>query len=306
IGAEAASEGLSAEEKRRAAGLAAGLSMALLTRAWQMLLKGLDEVSRAYNPSAAAEMVLIRLCYTADLPSPDEIIKALGGGAVAAPRRAAVPAGVSSEGAATRAVSASPAQAPAGGRREAPTRTLQPAGGDDFDGDDDGPDPLDDVLPVYDDAERWSGEDGVPVDLAVSGTYADPRSFEDVIALLGEHREARLKYHVEEHVSLVRFDHATGAIDVFLLDGAPAEVPNELREKLNSWTGRRWVVMLSKAKGQPPFGETKRQRIAAEIDELRLHPAMKAVFEAFPDARIDDVRNVARAEGDVEDGSATG
>ena len=82
LGVEAAGDGLSAEEKRRAAALGGRLSMAILSRAWQMLLKGLEEAANAPNPAAAAEMVLIRLAYTADLPPPDEIIKTLGGDAV--------------------------------------------------------------------------------------------------------------------------------------------------------------------------------------------------------------------------------
>ena len=82
LGVEAAGEGLSLEEKRRAAALGGRLSMAILSRAWQMLIKGLEEAADAPNPAAAAEMVLIRLAYTADLPPPDEIIKTLGGDAV--------------------------------------------------------------------------------------------------------------------------------------------------------------------------------------------------------------------------------
>ena len=82
LGVEAAGEGLSLEEKRRAAALGGRLSTAILSRAWQMLIKGLEEAANAPNPEAAAEMVLIRLAYTADLPPPDEIIKTLGGDAV--------------------------------------------------------------------------------------------------------------------------------------------------------------------------------------------------------------------------------
>ncbi|MGE3710613.1 MAG: DNA polymerase III subunit gamma/tau, partial [Hyphomicrobiaceae bacterium] len=65
-GIEAGGESLSAEEKRRASALAGRLSIAILTRAWQMLLKGLDEVARAPDQLAAAEMVVIRIAYTAD------------------------------------------------------------------------------------------------------------------------------------------------------------------------------------------------------------------------------------------------
>ncbi len=304
IGADAASEGLSAEERRRAARIAESLSMALLARAWQMLLKGLDEVGRAPNSSAAAEMVLIRICYTSDLPSPDEIIKALGGGLDGNPRRAAPPARTAEEGA--RASLAAPTGSGAtGGRREPAARSPASVSAGDDDADDDASDRFDEVPPAYDETEFYGGDEATYAAGVASG-YADPKSFEEVIALLGEHREARLKFHVEEHVSLVRFDYDSGAIDLFLLPAAPPEVPNELREKLNSWTGRRWVVVLSKTMGEQPFGETRRQRVAAEIEALKSHPAVKAVLDAFPDARIEDVRNVARAQPGKTDESAAG
>ena len=89
LGAAAAGEGLPAEERRRAVALAERLSVAILARAWQILLKGLEEIASAPNPAAAAEMVLIRLAFTADLPAPADIIDALGGGAQRAGSRPA-------------------------------------------------------------------------------------------------------------------------------------------------------------------------------------------------------------------------
>ena len=59
----------------RATALAAQLSVPLLARAWQMLVKGIEEAGKSGQPLAAAEMVLIRLAYTADLPTPDELIR---------------------------------------------------------------------------------------------------------------------------------------------------------------------------------------------------------------------------------------
>jgi DNA polymerase-3 subunit gamma/tau len=64
-------------EAGRAAELAAKLSVPSLTRAWQMLLKGLFEVRDATRPIAACEMVLIRLAYAADLPPTDKLVKDL-------------------------------------------------------------------------------------------------------------------------------------------------------------------------------------------------------------------------------------
>lgn len=67
-----------AETERRAAGdLAGSLSVAALTRAWQILLKGAQEVHAAPDPRAALEMVLIRLAYVTDLPSPADLIRRL-------------------------------------------------------------------------------------------------------------------------------------------------------------------------------------------------------------------------------------
>ena len=105
---------------------------------------------------------------------------------------------------------------------------------------------------------------------------ADVRTFADVVDAAGERREAKLKVHLEEHVSLVRFDPA-GSIELHLLAGAPKELPNELREKLNAWTGKRWMVALSKTPGEQPIGEVERERIAAEKRRMQEHPAVAAV-----------------------------
>ncbi|HTN64366.1 MAG TPA: DNA polymerase III subunit gamma/tau, partial [Devosia sp.] len=83
---------LSPDERHRGADLAGKLPMRALTRAWQILFKGYDEVARAGNAIQAAEMVLIRLAYAADLPSPDEVIAKLANQpAPAAPPMAPLP-----------------------------------------------------------------------------------------------------------------------------------------------------------------------------------------------------------------------
>jgi len=75
------------EQAARLAAIGAHTSAGTLSRLWQMLLKAHDEVRRAPDAMAAAEMALIRLCYAADLPGPEEALKALrdgtsvGGGA---------------------------------------------------------------------------------------------------------------------------------------------------------------------------------------------------------------------------------
>ena len=82
-----------AGERLRGLALAQRLGMPVLARAWQMLLKGIVEVQHAPSPLQAAEMVLVRLAYVADLPAPADLVRQLerGGetGASPAPRPSA-------------------------------------------------------------------------------------------------------------------------------------------------------------------------------------------------------------------------
>ncbi|WP_332718103.1 DNA polymerase III subunit gamma/tau [Pelagibacterium mangrovi] len=68
---------LTPDERTRGADLAQKLGLRVLTRTWQILSKGLGEIAQSGNGLQAAEMVLIRLAYAADLPSPDELIEKL-------------------------------------------------------------------------------------------------------------------------------------------------------------------------------------------------------------------------------------
>ncbi|MGH6770877.1 MAG: DNA polymerase III subunit gamma/tau, partial [Xanthobacteraceae bacterium] len=70
-------------ERVRGRAFAEKLSMRVLSRCWQMLLKGIAEVEAAGRPLAAAEMVLVRMAYAADLPTPDEAIRSLDGNGAA-------------------------------------------------------------------------------------------------------------------------------------------------------------------------------------------------------------------------------
>ncbi|MGE0055649.1 MAG: DNA polymerase III subunit gamma/tau [Hyphomicrobium sp.] len=308
VGEEPAGEALSREEKARGGALAERLSMAYLARAWQMLLKGIEETQRAPVPYAAAEMLLIRLAYTADLPTPDDLITRLGSGAM--PSRNA-PAPRSSDHREERGPLNEAAQGPRAEDRvppEADGHNSSPAGeqmGSE----------LFAALDSEGDATEFSDmgepiEDDQPVLQAQPVMMPDPRSFAEVVALAGSKRDMMLKLHLEDNVSLVKFDAATGSIDLHLLPGAPPELANDLREKLNLWTGRRWMVMLSKSAGAPAIGAVRRQREEVELAAIKSHPAVRAFLEAFPDAKIADVRRLAgggaSGESDADDESQVG
>ncbi|WP_419898324.1 DNA polymerase III subunit gamma/tau [Roseomonas sp. USHLN139] len=75
------------QERVRGTALAEKLTIPVLGRAWQVLLKGISEVAEAPDRRAAAEMVLIRLAHLAEMPTPGELVKRLteNGASLAAP-----------------------------------------------------------------------------------------------------------------------------------------------------------------------------------------------------------------------------
>ncbi|HEX8469823.1 MAG TPA: DNA polymerase III subunit gamma/tau, partial [Brevundimonas sp.] len=71
---------LPADQAKTLAALGAAISAGTLSRTWQMLLKGLEEVRRAPSPADAVEMIIVRLAYAADLPAPEDALKKLQNG----------------------------------------------------------------------------------------------------------------------------------------------------------------------------------------------------------------------------------
>jgi DNA polymerase-3 subunit gamma/tau len=283
-GAESGSDALAAEERARAATLASELSVPILSRAWQMLLKGIEETAKSGQPLAAAEMLLVRMAHTADLPAPDEIIRALGG----TPTR---PASGAMTGRETGSRGALNQSRPAG----APDESVPPAVS------------LDDYgQPAAEDAPAFVNEDD---DLAEAEAEIGPSqrpgaataavdSFQDVVDLAGRRRDVRLKVHLEDHVSLVRFDAAQGLIELHLLAAAPKEIGNDLRVKLSQWTGRRWMVALSPRPGERPLGEVQREAAARDLERLKSHPAVAEVLRHFPNARVASVARLPKTDAD--------
>ncbi len=81
---------ISENERKRGAELAERLGLGPLTRAWQILIKGVEDVKDSPRPLASAEMALIRLAFAADLPTPEDALRKLAESSEAAPRLAPV------------------------------------------------------------------------------------------------------------------------------------------------------------------------------------------------------------------------
>lgn len=266
-GPDAGGDAMPGEDRRRAGELADKLSIPLLSRVWQMLLKGIEESARAPNPLAASEMVVIRIAHTADLPTPDEVIKALGG----PPTRADMAA---AGGHPTAAPGNGASAQHAGGPATAAARSPQP----------------------YQQAESAPRAEAQPQQRPQA--VAGPETFAEVVDLAGRNRDAMLRLHLEDNVSLVAFE--PGRIEIHPLPGAPRGLAGELGEKLSKWTGVRWVVTVSNQPGETPVGEVRRAKRAAEIAEIKQNPAVAAVLQAFPDAEITAVKPLEPDESNGE------
>jgi len=92
------------------------------------------------------------------------------------------------------------------------------------------------------------------------------KSFEDLIKLSSSKREVELKYDLERNVNLIKF--SDGKIDIAFNENLSKNFVRNLSEKLLEWTGKRWVITLTKGVGQKTFSElqliNKRQLIEQE------------------------------------------
>ncbi len=254
---------LTETERTRGRAFASKLSMRVLSRTWQMLLKGLEEVAAAGRPLAAAEMILVRIAYAADLPTPDEAIRSLGDAA-------------RGNGAGVATAPSLSGSSPAAPRAEAP----RSAGT---------------TRAALASAATLSATAAVPAasqPAARSETTSAParalRSFEELIALTGEKRDLSLKSALERDVRLVRFED--GRIEIGLEPSAPKTLTGDLSKKLSDWTGRRWMVIVSADPGAPTLHAQAQSRKAELKDGVRADPLVQAVLTRFPGAEIVDVR----------------
>ncbi|MGQ3376109.1 MAG: DNA polymerase III subunit gamma/tau, partial [Caulobacteraceae bacterium] len=137
----------------------------------------------------------------------------------------------------------------------------------------------------------------------------DPQSFEQVVALIGEKREVGLQMDVERFVRPVAFK--PGAITYESVDGAPIDLARKLSSRLKEWTGRTWLIAANGQGGGETMIEVDRRKRAAERAEVEADPFVKAIMEAFPGAKLGEIRTIAapvelpaipdEASGDDED-----
>jgi DNA polymerase-3 subunit gamma/tau len=272
---------LSEDERRRGAEFAGTLSVRVLSRTWQMLLKGIPEVQSSNRPVSAGEMVLIRLAHAADLPTLDEALKSLEGATLvpngAPPRANGAPAGSGNGGGASTVAQTRMPASTGGGAQTMRLVETQPAPAA--------------FVPA---PEPVAEAPVVPV-----------KSLADIVALADANRDMAFKVLLKRCVRPVRIE--PGRLDVTLTDDAPKMLLNDLTAKLRAWTGRNWLVSLSKEEGGQTLAEMETTKRENAFSDAKSDPTVAAILARFPGAKIIDVRipdvpdvEEAEAEAPVE------
>jgi DNA polymerase III subunit gamma/tau len=241
------------DERARGQAMAEKLAMPVLARMWQMGLKALEEVAHAPNAMMAAEMAIIRMTHVADLPTPGELVARL--------KDAPLP------------------PAPGGGGGGGGTRQELSGGAQAV-------------------AARKSGMaagGGVSASSAQTALAQAPDSalarfpvFQSVVDLIRANRDIKLLIEVEGGVRLVSYQ--PGRIEFEPSPNAAGDLAQRLGSRLQSWTGVRWAVSVTKDGGAPSIAEARDAKKKALADEARANPLVAAIFDAFPEARIEELR----------------
>ena len=279
-----------------------------------MLLKGLGEVQSSPRPLASAEMVLVRMAYVADLPSPDEALRMLAnrdfrapmptgaGSGPSTPPDATVPSspapqadgaqGVSQQAAGSQTPQQSPGNGPTAmqvgsGLSPAPSQDLQRGKAE----------PL---QTEKTNLRLVSSQSAVDVarqaranpPAAASGKASPVRPvitrFEQIIAMAKSNRDIALQFILESAVRPISVEQ--GRV-VVAYDGADGEAfQSKLSRKLSDWTGDRWLVELAKEGGGATFFERKEELEKQAREEADHHPLVEAVRKIFPGSKVVDVR----------------
>ncbi|MEN0087056.1 MAG: DNA polymerase III subunit gamma/tau [Pseudomonadota bacterium] len=280
-------------ERTRGTKFAEALSVRVLGRAWQTLLKGGREVAMARDPLAAAEMVLVRMAHATDLPGPEEAIERLKHLAKQ-PTTSATPGGqtsVSGPSGTVTAIAPMP-QAPSQPQpamdpgspvlSDGPMAVAAQAEPDQMDSKAQAAQPPSAVLAVSNVTDVSLGSAADTPDLSKYGTL------DALVKLAESHRDLRVKNALRNDLRIV--DLSPPNLTFSLAEGADHRIVQLLMERLQKWTGARWIIAVSQEEGAPTLAETDARSKSERMADAEANPAVHAVLKAFPGARVVDVR----------------
>ncbi|KAA6205705.1 MAG: DNA polymerase III subunit gamma/tau [Candidatus Tokpelaia sp.] len=280
----AADISLAEEERKEAAQFAEKLSLRILSRNWQMLLKGMSEVEIAARPLAAAEMLLIRLCHAADLPNLDDALRLLEQSrqnGETAPVMLAVSS--SSRMPETRQTAAGVTAAAKAIAAQAQADKTSPANAE--------------AKPAKPEATAKGAAIMDKPQAAASPPAArhGAISLQKLVAMAEKQGNLPLKFHLRESIRPVGPESAAeaGQADIFRfvpMANAPKDIERQIAELLLAATGERRQVQAVASGGGATLAEEEQKHNQALIEEAKNNAEVAAVLHHFPKAELREVR----------------
>ena len=220
---------------------------------WQFILKGLDELSIVSNPILSLEMMVVRLIHLKDMPSYEGILDSIN------------KSNLKNDN--DNVISEKYTKVDINEKNEINKISK---------------DQIKNTLQTK--PELGSAN---PKKLIEEKNLEHISSFEDLIKLSSIKKEVELKHDLEKNVNLIKFSE--GKIDIGFNENLGKNFVRSLSEKLLTWTGKRWLITLTKASGQKTFSE--RQSIMAEqlLEKEKKGEVCKKFKNIFPDGELIEI-----------------
>ena len=220
---------------------------------WQFILKGLDELSIVSNPILSLEMMVVRLIHLKDMPSYEGILDSIN------------KSNLKNDN--DNVISEKYTKVDINEKNEINKISK------------------DQIKNTLQTKPELGSTD--PKKLIEEKNLEHISSFEDLIKLSSIKKEVELKHDLEKNVNLIKFSE--GKIDIGFNENLGKNFVRNLSEKLLKWTGKRWLITLTKASGQKTFSE--RQSIMAEqlLEKEKKGEVYKKFKNIFPDGELIEI-----------------
>ena len=281
----------------------AEMGIARLGRAWQILLQGHSEMRNAPRPQSAAQMVLIRLAYTAPMPTPAEILEKLPDAPAsnsALHNKAHSQQPAHPENMATQPAPAGPSapnstaqQSNSAPTLTSPAQTVSSAEGQASAQLDAAPNQTGSNIamqaaiqqPIA--AQPSMAPDNTQPEIAAEPAIEPVSSLADIASLADKKGERILAAHIRNHVQLVQL--APRRLDVSLAGEAPADLLSNIAKHLSAWMGEPWMVSLTKGAAEPTLRQAEDMARDAAFSEAAKQPVVAEILSTFPGATITNI-----------------
>ena len=155
---------------------------------------------------------------------------------------------------------------------------------------------IDKTVETVNQIKNVSQEDKIDPKLETNKKKTEISSFQELINLCNERKEMKLKYELETNVNLVSFENFR--MEISFNDNLDKDFIKELSHKLFEWTGSRWIITLSKKKGEISTKEKDQINQRQIFEQVKKSDIYKKVLEILPDAELIDVKKIDKESND--------